>query len=61
MAVVTGPDFIALQVRDLACSWDFYTRQSGTPITQPPSRGPFGLQFSCTDPDGYPMTIHQPA
>ena len=121
MAAVTGPDFIALQVRDLARSRDFYTRQlglrtapasppgavvfdtkpipfavreplvdldasprlgwgialwlaaddaqgihdrlsqAGTPITQPPFPGPFGLQFSFTDPDGYPVTIHQPA
>lgn len=121
MAAVTGPDFIALQVRDLARSRAFYTQQlglrpaaasppgavvfdtapipfavrepavdldasprlgwgvalwlaaddaqaiydrlakSGTQITQPPSQGPFGLQFSFTDPDGYPVTVHQPA
>lgn len=121
MAAVTGPDFIALQVRDLARSRDFYTRQLGlcpaaasppgavvfdtkpipfavrqplvdldasprlgwgvalwlaaddaqaihdrlaqseAPITAPPSPGPFGLQFSFLDPDGYPVTVHQPA
>lgn len=121
MAAVTGPDFIALQVRDLARSQGFYTHQlglrpaaasppgavvfdtkpipfavreplvdldasprvgwgvalwlaaddaqaihdrlarSGAPITAPPAQGPFGLQFSFLDPDGYSVTIHQPA
>lgn len=121
MAAVTGPDFIALQVRDLDRSTTFYTEQlglrpapvsppgavvfvtapipfavreplvdldavprlgwgvalwlaaddaqgihdrlvgSGVQITQPPSAGPFGPQFSFVDPDGYPITIHQPA
>jgi predicted enzyme related to lactoylglutathione lyase len=120
MAAVSGPDFIALQVRDLDRSKTFYTEQlglrpapasppgavvfvttpipfavrephidldavprlgrgialwlaaddtqgihdrlveSGVQITQPPSAGPFGLQFSFLDPDGYPITIHQP-
>lgn len=119
MAAVTGPDFIALQVRDLARARDFYTHQlglrpaassppgavvfdtkpipfavrepvvdldasprlgwgvalwlaaddaqaihdrlaqSGASITAPPSPGPFGLQFSFVDPDGYPVTVHQ--
>jgi catechol 2,3-dioxygenase-like lactoylglutathione lyase family enzyme len=120
MAAVTGPDFIALQVRDLDRSTTFYTEQlglraapasppgavvfvttpipfavreplidldtvprlgwgmalwlaaddaqgihdrlveSGVQINQHPSMGPFGLQFSFVDPDGYPITIHQP-
>ncbi|MGO8873367.1 MAG: VOC family protein [Acidimicrobiales bacterium] len=119
MAAKTGPDFVALQVRDLDRSRLFYTDQlglnpapasppgaivfdtspipfairepmvdldtasrlgwavalwlaaddaqavydrlaeSGTTITQAPTRGAFGLQFSFTDPAGYPITIHQ--
>jgi len=35
--------------------------ESGVPIVQPPSEGPFGLQFSCRDPDGYVVTIHDRA
>lgn len=121
MAAVTGPDFLALQVRDLDRAKAFYTEQlglrpapfsppgavvfdtkpipfavrnpavdldastrlgwgvalwlaaddaqglhdrlaaSGVTITQPVTTGPFGPQFSFTDPDGYPVTIHQPA
>jgi predicted enzyme related to lactoylglutathione lyase len=120
MTAVTGPDFIALQVKDLPRSQSFYIDQlglrpasfsppgavvfdthpipfavreplvdlsvsprlgwgvslwlaaddaqglhdrlfkAGVPIIQPPSRGPFGLQFSFSDPDGYTVTIHQP-
>jgi predicted enzyme related to lactoylglutathione lyase len=120
MAAVTGPDFIALQVKDLRRSQSFYIDQlglhaasfsppgavvfdtrpipfavreplvdlsasprlgwgvslwlaaddaqglhdrlvkAGVAIVQPPSRGPFGLQFSFSDPDGYTVTIHQP-
>jgi catechol 2,3-dioxygenase-like lactoylglutathione lyase family enzyme len=120
MGAVRGPDFIALQVRDLARSRAFYidylglrlapasppgavlfdtqpilfaVREplvdlaassklgwgvslwlaaddartlhdrlsgAGVPITGPLTRGPFGLQFSFADPDGYPVTIHQP-
>lgn len=32
--------------------------QAGTPITQEPFTGPFGLQFSFRDPDGYTITLH---
>lgn len=120
MAAVQGPDFIALQVRDLVRSRAFYTEnlglrpapasppgavvfetkpipfavreplvdldaspqlgwgvslwmaaddaqvlqdrlsQAGVPITSPLASGPFGPQFSFVDPDGYPVTIHQP-
>jgi catechol 2,3-dioxygenase-like lactoylglutathione lyase family enzyme len=120
MTAVTGPDFIALQVKDLPKSRSFYIdklglraasfsppgavvfdtqpipfalreplvdlsassrlgwgvslwlaaddaqglhdrlAKAGVPILQPPSRGPFGLQFSFADPDGYTVTIHQP-
>jgi predicted enzyme related to lactoylglutathione lyase len=120
MTAVIGPDFIALQVKDLRRSQSFYLDQlglraasfsppgavvfdtrpipfavreplvdlsasprlgwgvslwlaaddaqglhdrlvtAGVPIIQPPSRGPFGLQFSFSDPDGYTVTIHQP-
>jgi predicted enzyme related to lactoylglutathione lyase len=120
MTAVTGPDFIALQVKDLRRSKSFYIDQlglraagfsppgavvfdtrpipfavreplvdltvsprlgwgvslwlaaddaqglhdrlvkAGVSIVQPLSRGPFGLQFSFSDPDGYTVTIHQP-
>jgi predicted enzyme related to lactoylglutathione lyase len=120
MTAVTGPDFIALQVKDLQRSRSFYLDQlglraasfsppgavvfdtrpipfavreplvdlsasprlgwgvslwlaaddaqglydrlvrAGVAIVQPVSRGPFGLQFSFSDPDGYTVTIHQP-
>lgn len=120
MTAVTGPDFVALQVKDLRRSRSFYIDQlglrpagfsppgavvfdtrpipfavreplvdlsvaprlgwgvslwlaaddaqglhdrlskAGVPILQPPSRGPFGIQFSFSDPDGYTVTIHQP-
>jgi predicted enzyme related to lactoylglutathione lyase len=119
MTAVIGPDFIALQVKDLHRSRSFYIDQlglraanfsppgavvfdtrpipfavreplvdltvsprlgwgvslwlaaddtqglhdrlvkAGVSIIQPPSRGPFGLQFSFSDPDGYTVTIHQ--
>jgi len=119
MTAATGPDFIALQVKDLSASRSFYVEQlglrpasfsphgavvfdtrpipfavreplvdlsasprlgwgvslwlacddaqglhdrlarAGVPIVQPPSRGPFGLQFSFSDPDGYTVTLHQ--
>jgi catechol 2,3-dioxygenase-like lactoylglutathione lyase family enzyme len=121
MAAVVGPDFIALQVRDLRRSRAFYTEQlglrpakssppgavvfdtrpvpfaireplvsldaspklgwgvslwlavddaqglhdklvtAGTPVPQPLSPGAFGPQFSFVDPDGYLITVHQPA
>jgi len=119
MTAATGPDFVALQVKDLSRSRSFYTEQlglraapfsppgaavfdthpipfavreplvdlsasprlgwgvslwlaaddaqglhdrlarAGVPILQPLSRGPFGLQFTFSDPDGYSVTIHQ--
>ena len=31
---------------------------AGVPIVQEPVEGPFGLQFSFRDPDGYVVTIH---
>jgi predicted enzyme related to lactoylglutathione lyase len=31
------------------------------PIVQEPSEGPFGVQFSFRDPDGYIVTIHSKA
>jgi len=120
MTAVTGPDFVALQVKDLQRARSFYidllglrpasfsppgavvfdTRpvpfavrepivdlsasprlgwgvsiwlaaddaqglhdrlvNAGVPILQRPSRGPFGLQFTFSDPDGYTITVHQP-
>lgn len=117
---VTGPDFIALQVRDLERSATFYEGRlglhraagappgavvfttapipfavreplpgvdlddiprpglgvalwlaaddpealhdrlvdSGTPILKAPEPGPFGVNFTFTDPDGYAVTVH---
>jgi predicted enzyme related to lactoylglutathione lyase len=34
---------------------------AGVPIVQEPFDGPFGLQFSLRDPDGYVVTIHSRA
>lgn len=114
-AVVTGPGFISLPVRNLSFSRNFYIQQLGlrqavssppgavlfdtapipfaikesqdhetppssevwlatddvegiyqrlaqseTEITQPPSRGRLGRQFTFADPDGHSITIHQP-
>ncbi|MGN6126010.1 MAG: VOC family protein [Humibacter sp.] len=35
--------------------------EAGVAIVQDPSEGPFGLQFSFRDPDGYVITIHSKA
>ncbi|WP_313356077.1 VOC family protein [Microbacterium sp.] len=37
-----------------------YTRliDAGVEIVQEPFEGPFGLQFSFRDPDGYVVTVH---
>lgn len=117
---VTGPDFIALQVRDLEASAAFYEERlglrrapasppgavvfatdpipfavreplpgvnldevtrpglgvalwlaaerpwdlhdalesAGTQILKAPENGPFGLNFTFVDPDGYAVTVH---
>ena len=34
---------------------------AGVPVVQDPVEGPFGLQFSFRDPDGYVVTIHSKA
>lgn len=34
---------------------------AGVPILQEPFDGPFGTQFTFTDPDGYQVTIHSKA
>jgi len=119
MAKILGPDFIALQVRDLDAAKRFYMEvlgltpapqsppdavvfdtspipfavrtplvvlddvsrlgwgvslwlrcddadalymqleKAGVTITQRPQAGPFGRQFAFTDPDGYPITVHE--
>jgi predicted enzyme related to lactoylglutathione lyase len=42
---------------------DLHTRlvDGGVPIVQEPFEGPFGLQFSFRDPDGYAVTVHSKA
>jgi predicted enzyme related to lactoylglutathione lyase len=47
---VTGPEFIALQVREVAAA--------GVPILTAPVDGPFGRTFTFQDPDGYAVTVH---
>ncbi|MCZ2830020.1 VOC family protein [Modestobacter sp. VKM Ac-2986] len=44
MAVVTGPDFIALQVRDLAASAAFYEQRLG--LRRAPVSPPHGVVFA---------------
>ncbi len=56
MARILGPDFLALQVRDLEASRTFEAH--GVPIVQQPFDGPFGRTFSFVDPDGYTITVH---
>lgn len=34
---------------------------AGVPIVAPPTPGPFGLMFTFSDPDGYRVTVHDPA
>jgi predicted enzyme related to lactoylglutathione lyase len=35
--------------------------EAGAQIVQEPFEGPFGLQFSVRDPDGYVVTVHSKA
>lgn len=55
MAAVTGPDFIALQVRDLARSRDFYTRQLG--LRPAPASPPGAVVF---DTRPIPFAVREP-
>lgn len=55
---VTGPDFVALQVRDLEASARFYTERLGLTRAPAPFDGPFGRTFAFADPDGYVVTLH---
>jgi predicted enzyme related to lactoylglutathione lyase len=36
-----------------------YLRAVGVPIGREPFDGPFGRQFTLTDPDGYKITIYE--
>ena len=71
--LVTGPDFVALQVADLQRAAEFYQRRlglrraasahddlaaAGVPIVAPPAESPFGPMFTFRDPDGYAITLH---
>ncbi len=56
MAKVTGPDFVALQVRDLARSRRFYTEQLGLAVA--PQSPPNAVVFQ-TAP--IPFAIREPA
>ena len=53
---VTGPDFVALQVRDLEASTRFYTERLG--LTPAPA-GPPGAVVFTTEP--IPFAIREPA
>jgi len=53
---VTGPDFVALQVRDLKASTRFYTERLG--LTPAPA-GPPGAVVFTTEP--IPFAIREPA
>lgn len=55
MASVTGPDFLALQVRDLAASADFYQRRLG--LRRAPSSPPGAVVFT-TQP--VPFAVRDP-
>ncbi len=56
MANITGPDFVALQVRDLARSRQFYTEQLGLVVA--PQSPPNAVVFQ-TAP--IPFAIREPA
>ena len=68
MTTPIGPDFIALQVRNLAASRRFYLEifgfeasahcPPGAAILSPLADGPFGRFFVARDPDGYAITFH---
>ncbi|HEV6951649.1 MAG TPA: VOC family protein [Promicromonospora sp.] len=47
-----APDVEALHARLVA---------AGAPVVQEPVEGPFGLQLSLRDPDGYVVTVHSRA
>lgn len=55
MASVTGPDFVALQVRDLAASADFYERRLG--LQRAPASPPGAVVFA-TEP--VPFAVRDP-
>ena len=55
MAKVTGPDFVALQVRDLARSRQFYTERLGLEVA--PQSPPYAVVFR-TAP--IPFAIREP-
>jgi catechol 2,3-dioxygenase-like lactoylglutathione lyase family enzyme len=56
MAKIIGPDFLALQVRNLEASRTFYTEQLDLELA--PQSASNGRTFSFVDPDGYTITVH---
>lgn len=63
LPTVTGPDVLALQVRDLERAANVYERRLGrrrAPVS-PPGAIVFASEpvaFAVRDPDGYAVTIH---
>jgi predicted enzyme related to lactoylglutathione lyase len=55
---VTGPDFVALQVREDVDRLHDDLAGHGVTIVTAPFDGPFGRTFAFTDPDGYVVTLH---
>ena len=55
---VTGPDFVALQVRDLGASTRFYTERLG--LTPAPAGPPGAVVFTTEPPSASPPSTWTP-
>lgn len=53
----TGPNFVALQVRDVDAVCE-RLRTGGTTIAGEPEDSPFGMTFALVDPDGHRVVMH---
>jgi predicted enzyme related to lactoylglutathione lyase len=60
MTSVFGPDFLAIQVRELQRSQALHDqlKSRGVPILADPFDTPYGRTFVFEDPDGYAIAIH---